>query len=355
MMLSNYTHGKDNNFNLIRFIASMAVLVSHSYAIHFGSSEYEPLTRELGRSLGSFAVDVFFITSGFLIYASLNRATYIQDYALSRVLRIFPGLIVMTALTVFVLGPITTDLSPMNYFSSLQTWEYAIKNSVLLTRVEYELPGVFTDNPLGPAVNGSLWSLPFELYMYITLPIIILVSNALFRRAQHHPSLVLASYIVISFTIRSSFDIGSLFIQKFLLLGELFFTGALIYSLRKYIPTGTQYFVLAIALATASCIFIDTNTPLLTISLSYIIIWLAYRPSGIIRKFNNFDDYSYGIYIYAFPIQQLLTFWNIADNVLSHILYSSVLTLLFAALSWRFIEKRALTLKRRITKNLTAA
>ena len=196
-MLSNYTHGKDNNFNLIRFIASMAVLVSHSYAIHFGSSEYEPLTRELGRSLGSFAVDVFFITSGFLIYASLNRATYIQDYALSRVLRIFPGLIVMTALTVFVLGPITTDLSPMNYFSSLQTWEYAIKNSVLLTRVEYELPGVFTDNPLGPAVNGSLWSLPFELYMYITLPIIILVSNALFRRAQHHPSLVLASYIVI--------------------------------------------------------------------------------------------------------------------------------------------------------------
>lgn len=355
MMLSNYTQGKDNNFNLIRFIASISVLVSHSYAIHFGSSDYEPLTQELGRSLGSLAVDVFFITSGFLIYASLNRATSLRDYALSRVLRIFPGLIVVTALTVAILGPVTTDLSLLNYFSSSQTWEYAIRNSVLIMRVEYELPGVFTNNPLGPAVNGSLWSLPFELYMYITLPIVMLISSALFRGLQHHQSIVLISYIAMSFTIRSSFDIGSLFIQKFLLLGELFYTGALLYSLRKYIPTDAQYFVLAITLATTSCIFMDAHTPILTVSISYIIIWLAYRPSGIIRKFNHLDDYSYGIYIYAFPLQQLLTFWNATDNILQHIFYSLALTLLFAALSWRFIEKKALTLKKRITKNIRAA
>ena len=173
MMLSDHIAEKDNNFNLIRFIAAFSVLVSHSYAIHFGSADAEPLLSYLGKSLGSLSVDVFFIVSGFLIYGSLIRKQSLRDYIAARILRIFPGLIFMLILTTFVLGSSISSLTFINFLSEPQTWEYFLKNSILIFRTEYQLPGVFEDNNYGTAVNGSLWSLPFELYMYIALPVLL--------------------------------------------------------------------------------------------------------------------------------------------------------------------------------------
>ncbi len=348
MMLSSYTAGRENNFNLIRFIAAFAVLVSHSYAIHFGSPELEPLHHLLGRSLGSFAVDIFFVTSGFLIYSSLDRRPSLKDYAISRFLRIYPGLFIMILITVFALGPIVTNLSTTDYFLSAQILEYTFKNSILLFRVNYELPGVFSENPLGTAVNGSLWSLPFELYMYITLPIIIISGKHVSRKLKESPEYSILLFLLLISAFRHLVEFNSLFIHKFLVLSELFFSGALIYSIRKSIPINYSYFTASLALALICIANKETSNVIFSLTLSYIIVWISYKPAGIIRRFNNIEDYSYGLYIYAFPIQQTITHFDIAKNVSTHILISFIFTLGFAMLSWKIVEKRALTLKKNL-------
>jgi peptidoglycan/LPS O-acetylase OafA/YrhL len=114
MRLIEAAQGKDNNFNLIRLIAALAVLVTHSFAIATGNPELEPLRGWLGMTIGDFAVDAFFITSGFLVTASLARRQSGLEFVCARVLRIYPALLVMVALTVFVVGPLLSRLSPVS-------------------------------------------------------------------------------------------------------------------------------------------------------------------------------------------------------------------------------------------------
>ena len=162
--------GRDNNFNLIRFISALAVILSHSYPLSLGKSAFEPFEEIIGISLGEMAVHVFFVTSGFLVTGSLIRNNNIFDFFLSRILRIFPALIVSALFVIILCGVAETKLTLIEYFYNPQTLSYFITNSLLIIKsVVYFLPSVFIDNPYPSVVNGSLWSLPWELRMYIIL------------------------------------------------------------------------------------------------------------------------------------------------------------------------------------------
>jgi peptidoglycan/LPS O-acetylase OafA/YrhL len=166
MRISAYTIGRDNNFNLLRMIAATAVLVSHSYALTLGSASAEPFATSLGKSLGSIAVDVFFVSSGFLICASLINRPNAFQFVKARFLRIFPALFVVLLFTAFVIGPIYSSRSIIEYFSSLSVYRHVIQNAVLIFGIHYTLPGVFESNAFSAGVNGSLWTLPIEIKMY---------------------------------------------------------------------------------------------------------------------------------------------------------------------------------------------
>ena len=172
MKLSSYSQGRDNNFNLIRIIAALAVLVTHSFAVAIGSGDAEPFRGSLGMTMGSIAVDVFFITSGFLVTSSLLNRQSTIEFVWARVLRIFPALLAMLLLTVFALGVFLTSLPISAYFSLPMTYIYLAKNATLLMGVAYNLPGVFDSNPYKSAVNGSLWTMPHEVRMYAILTIV---------------------------------------------------------------------------------------------------------------------------------------------------------------------------------------
>lgn len=173
LSISNQLKSKNNNFNLLRLIAAFAVLISHSYPLATGDGNAETLKKLIGITLGHISVDIFFITSGFLITASLLRSKSITDYILARLLRIYPALIASTILTAFILGPLVTSIKLPDYFS-YATFTYIIKNSLLIFGVQFELPGVFINVPWKNAVNGSLWTLPYELKMYFYLLVIFI-------------------------------------------------------------------------------------------------------------------------------------------------------------------------------------
>jgi len=345
--LSNAAEGKDNNFSLIRIAAALAVLISHSFALAIGTADAEPLAKSLGITLGEIAVDVFFITSGFLVTASLLRRQTIIKFVWARVLRIYPALLVMLFLTVFVLGVFFTSLPLSSYFSDSKTHIYLAKCSILFTGVAFTLPGVFEGNPLKNAVNNSLWILPYLVRMYAIL-VAIWVALQLTRKSRLKAfKLAIVTFVVVGagvYVLARHFYIptGSPFPRLFL----MFFMGAAFFVLKEYITLSRSLFwffmiILSLAICNKHSFFV-----VYIFTIAYILFYVAYIPSGHIRQYNKAGDYSYGAYIYAFPVQQSIAALIPGVSVLQMILISSAATMLLAAFSWHLLERRMLGLKR---------
>ena len=147
------------------------MLVSHAFPLSGDKSMAEPLgllTRGQD-TFGGLAVCTFFFISGFLVTRSLTKSRSLVVFAVARGLRILPGLAVVTILAALVLGPLVTTLSLAEYFVNPRVASY-FRNIQL--DMHYNLPGVFTHNAM-QAVNGSLWTLKFEIMMYIALPVVL--------------------------------------------------------------------------------------------------------------------------------------------------------------------------------------
>ena len=158
---------RDNAFDTIRLIAALLVIVSHAFPLT-GNLD-DPLDWLSGgqASLGHLAVCIFFLISGYLIPASLDRGTLVR-FARKRALRIMPGLVAAVLVCAFILGPLVTAMPRSEYCGAYTTWTF-LGNAAFLP-VGFELPGVFTGNP-SPNANGSLWSLNYEVACYVMVPL----------------------------------------------------------------------------------------------------------------------------------------------------------------------------------------
>ena len=348
MKISDFTQGKDNNFNLIRIISAMAVLVTHSFALAIGSGNAEPFQDTLGMTMGSIAVDVFFVTSGFLVTASLFSRQSAIEFFWARFLRIFPALIVMLLLTVFGIGILFTSLPAASYLGSSETYIYLLKCSTLIGGVAYNLPGVFGENPYKNAVNGSLWTMPNELRMYVILASVwILLRAAKSIRVKVFElailsSTAIAAVLVVFFHFFQPSEI--IFIKLFF----MFFSGSSYYVLRNRINLSlTPFLLFTAAIIISASINKDAFFIAYSGTIAYVLFYLAYVPSGAIRTYNKIGDYSYGLYIYAFPVQQSIAALVPGISVFAMTISSAAATLFLAVLSWHILEKRVLGLKGR--------
>ncbi|MGL4278968.1 MAG: acyltransferase family protein [Albidovulum sp.] len=342
--LSGVCAGRDNNLNLIRMVAAASVLVSHAYPISLGRGAGEPLEELLGRSLGAVAVTVFFVISGFLITRSFDRGQSFAHWAQSRFLRLFPGLFVVLALTTLCLGPSVTDLSLGAYATDPATLAYIPRN-LTLAFLQYDLPGVFRTNPYGAEINGSLWSLFYEVLCYAGVAVAGLAG--LFVRPRLLLAVVAAyaaAYLMTAPELYGAQLPGRATVFRDLSLP--FLLGSVAYVWReRVILSGPILAVGALVLtALRPTPFFDAA---LTLWISYAALFLAYRPGGPLRAYNRLGDYSYGIYIYAFPCQQLAVHLFGPMQPFTNMLLAAPVILLCAMLSWRFIEAPALRLARK--------
>jgi peptidoglycan/LPS O-acetylase OafA/YrhL len=341
MKMTDCMTGRDNNFNLIRFIAASCVILSHSVLITGGENVTEPLERLTGFTLGDHAVNVFFVISGFLVAKSLLIKKDLAAYAAARILRIVPGLFVMGLLSAFVMGAALSSLSPGDYFSELSSWIYAPLIGTLATDpLSLTLPGVFASNPFPDMVNGPLWTLRYEAIAYIALVLAAAVGiYANPKRFAGFLMLFVVLFIGYSFwnpmpETRSSLDHLLRFFMAFGL-------GSAFFMLRERIilraPMMIGLFVLML---------IVSKTPfyhaMLLIFTAYATFWLAFVPAGFIRRFNRFGDYSYGIYIYGWPIAQSMIYLFPELSAPALFMAGYGVTLLVAMASWHGIEKPAL-------------
>ncbi len=345
MRLSEYAVGRDNNFNLIRLLAALCVLFSHSVAVLGLPSQQEFFFDHVGLSLAEMAVDVFFVTSGFLVTASLINRRDVIAFLWARALRIYPALWVMLALTVFVLAPSLTSLSVADYYTAQQTYESFAKCATLLSGVRYALPGVFVTTPLKGEFNGSLWTLPIELRLYLYLAAgWLILAAAPARRVQAMTFIAPLACAVFLIIILRGRLLGNPFNSADTRV-FMFLYGTTLYLWRDKIPVRP-----GILFAALGWLLLAAFNPLVffvayVLCLAPLVLHLAYLPKGRIRSFNDWGDSSYGVYIYAFPIQQTLAFLFPGMSLLAMVALSGSASLGIAALSWTVIEKRALALK----------
>jgi peptidoglycan/LPS O-acetylase OafA/YrhL len=255
----------------------------------------------------------------------------------------------MLVLVVYVAGFALTSLPAGVYLSDAQTHIYFFKCATLLTGVGWVLPGVFEHNPYKEIVNGSLWTLPYECGMYGLILLLWLVGRRLFAPASKGLEFLL---VVITLLLG-----GALILARFKLmeavdlvrLAYMFFGGAAFYAFRERIVL-SRHMVIAACLAGILALLVGSRAAFYVIyiaTLAYIVFFLAYVPAGWIRAYNKTGDYSYGVYIYAFPVQQSIAAILVGVGVPAMIVLSSAVTIGLAMLSWHFVEQPALRLKGR--------
>lgn len=346
--LSEYTTNRNNNFNLLRFIAAVLVLYSHSYPLTKGPYATDPLGPIVYMTWGGIAVDIFFVTSGFLVTYSFFSRNNIIAFIWARILRIYPALFVAILFCVFIVGLFFTTNTITEYLFDPQTLKFFRRNVTLFSGVKYDLPGVFAGNPFMNAVNGSLWTLPLEIKMYTYLGIIATVlvysQKWLGKRILSITFLVIA---IISVIVNIANHFLSFTTDEFVRLFSMFFIGAAFYIFRHSIFLSSRYFLLALVVLSLSILNKDLFFITYCILLPYLIFYIVYIPAGRIRNYNKVGDYSYGMYIYAFPVQQSVAAIIPGVSVAAMVIIAFSITLVLAMFSWHLIEKKFLKMKGR--------
>lgn len=339
--LSDHLGGRDNHLNLIRFLAAFAVLVSHAYPISLGADAAQPLEAQTGKSLGAHAVSVFFVISGLLIARSFERSESLMRFIMARILRLYPALFVVLALTMLA-GGFFSQLTLAEYISSPELLSY-MPNNLGLAFLQYELPGVFLYNPYGPIINGSLWSLSYEVTCYIILFIV-----GVFGFLRNKIALfTLFLAIAIAYFNYEWLPSEGILLRLHLLsdLGFSFALGVMAYALRDRLLLDWKIAGLIWAIALA---FLDSyfSPRILVIAIAYSIIWIAFVPKGWLIAYNKLGDYSYGIYIYSFPVQQAMVHCFPGSSPWLNVILSLPVALIMGIISWHFIEVRFLAMAR---------
>jgi len=328
------TSGRDNNFNLLRMIAASSVLISHSWSIAFSTTRGEPLTSFTPFSLGQLSVTLFFGLSGFLITKSFDNRRSATEFVIARVFRLYPGLLVSLILCVFVIGSLFTVERLSLYFSDPMTWKF-IPAGLSLFRLKYQLPGVFEHNPHG-GVNGSLWTLYYEVFCYICVALVGFGGMLAPRVFTAVIIAYLAVYTYLRIHLGASASMGG-----YTELSLPFALGAAIYVYRTRIPLNAIVLVslfLGVVLLQRSPLYREA----IVFTVVYGTFWLGLLRSRLVLRYNLLGDYSYGMYIFAFPVQEALvaSFPGVAPWQMIAIAWP--MTLILAALSWQFVENPVL-------------
>ncbi len=336
--LADATARRADNVLPLRHLAAWLVIYGHSFPLgNNAAGAVDVVERWLpGYSASRCAVFLFFAISGYLLTNSLLRHPGVLRYAWHRVLRIYPAYLACLLLCVLVLGAWFTTWPLGEYFRSPDTWEH-LRHNLIPTSFIWPLPGVFEGNPYPDVVNGSLWSLGLEVRWYFWLG--VLATLGVVRRRGVF-TVVVGAWLL--YTAWQALD-GVPDPLGYRALAQTFLLGALAAQWARHLRPSHLWMLAAWALPWLGWTTgrLDLVMPLAAVLLT---LWLAYRVPAL--PWPGGRDYSYGIFLYGFPVQQALMAswpelppWALCAT-------STLLVLPFALASWHLLEQPALRWKR---------
>lgn len=337
---------RKNNFILIRLLAAFLVMAGHMYVL-----VGHPVPVFCFSQLQSLGIKIFFCIGGYLITESWKRDPCYHSYLIKRILRIFPALIVCVLVTAYVIGPMLTTLPFQEYVGHPQTFQY-LKNAVLY--VSFSLPGVFEGNPYPYVVNGSLWSLPVEFFMYLMIPWIY--ETGKYRKGYVHvgETVLICGISIWKHFFYPAWDyvIYHISLSQALEVIPYYFLGSL--AATKDCTRLWNIQIAAVTVLIAQCLTVSEWVGYVSsfLLIPYAVFSLAFCDMPVSEgKVFQKCEISYGLYLYAFCIQQgvisLLWGSRITDiNVVLGI--SLAVTAGVAWMSAKLVEKPARQLQRQL-------
>ncbi|KKC25446.1 acyltransferase [Sphingomonas sp. SRS2] len=340
-----------NNFDALRLMMALLVVFSHSYALALGSEEREPLSIATNGhyNSGNIGVWVFFVISGFLIARSFEQSRSFGSFLSKRIRRIYPGYLAATSVCAFIVIPI---FAPPGFALDLADIARTIAGNLLLGNI-FPLPEPFTGNPI-TAVNGALWSIKYEFLCYLGLALLGIL--ALSVRRWTVPLLylaVIATWCWLDATGRKPggpalvAEVIGFPYQWFRVLPN-FLLGMIAYLLRDHIPRSTPLLIagliacfMAFHLGGRGAGGMIAAHLIAPPVLAYLVFWFAYHPRIRLSRFARHGDFSYGAYLYAYVIQQMLVATLDLPFPL-FILLSMLLALAAGVASWWLVERHFL-------------
>jgi peptidoglycan/LPS O-acetylase OafA/YrhL len=332
-----------NNLEFIRLSLAILVILSHSFPLGTGSEKTEPiLSFTHGQTTGGgIAVDLFFALSGFLIAKSFLNSKSVWSYLRKRVCRIYPGFIIAMLAGALLFAPLGGATSPFRtifgrvaefVFSSLRLREFAYQHA-------------FMTNPAPGAINGSSWTIQYEFWCYIGVACLGLV-GVLGKRTFLQVIFLLSIGISFLFVI-TGWKPGGSFLNpifgyppSWARLLPMYLAGVVFYLYRERIPHHGYVAMAGLGVLALAAFFPCCWRICFPVAGTYVMFWLGYHPRIRLNGFGRYGDFSYGAYLYAFPIQQLIMRY-LQHTVNPMLLFAIALplTLTAAFLSWHLVEK----------------
>jgi peptidoglycan/LPS O-acetylase OafA/YrhL len=339
-------------FDTIRLGLALAIFCSHSFFASQGDNGF--LWGTPVRPFLMAMVPMFFGLSGFLVTGSALRSASLQAFLTFRILRILPALVTEVTLSALILGPLLTAVSWHDYFTNREFLEYF---GNIIGKIRFVLPGMFLDNPMPGIVNINLWTLKPEFTCYVIMAALILTGIV---KKGNLVTLSVAAVLVGSSIINYSHNISensnggnNPYIPYVAVL--YFMLGVAAFHLRDYVRLDGRLFGVS-AIAAYFLMLQPDYAFAAAMPAMYCMLYIGMLKFPRTRLIES-GDYSYGIYLYGFPIQQTLVhlfpifreWWPLL------FLVGAPLTFAFAAISWHFIEKPTLSLKRLVNRRTSAA
>lgn len=317
-------------------VAATCVLVGHHFAL---TGRPEPDFLHL-YSVGTAAVMVFFALSGYLVTKSWYTDPHVLRFAARRVLRVWPAFVVVVLFVTLVLGPLVTVVPMRAYFSHHTFVDYF---STLYLKVMYTLPGVFETNPHALSVNGSLWTIPLEVRCYLVIAGLGLL-GAMKKRSIF---LLIAAVYFVWYIYKSSPDIhGAAGVHYGRDISSYFVAGAVWCCFEAAWKKRPLLFLVLVLSAAAVVHLAGWRYTALLIALPYVVLWFGSASTPFLRRAGRWGDPSYGLYLFAFPIQQTIIFFAYPSvGFIPSMLVALAFTVVIAYASWHSVEKPALRLK----------
>lgn len=334
---------RNNALNVWRLVLASGVILGHSWPLT-GRKLHPPVEQLLTQGW----VDGFFVISGFLITSSWVRNPRLREYVVARALRIFPGLWVCLAVVAFAIAPIGVAIqggSAVRLLLSPAPITYLLNNAVLNV-YHAGIDGTPKNVPFPGVWDGVLWTLIFELFCYIAVAVAGVAG--LVNRRWPTPilfTLFLVAAVLVSYPLHT---VPTL-IQMVTRFALVFAAGAVLHEFRDVIPARWSLVALSAVIVLVTGLLVPNYRILAALPLAYAVV-----VSGALlhhKRLRLRTDLSYGVYIYAWPMQQLLVICGLGFlPPLAFAVVAAIATLPLAALSWFLVEKRALSLKSRFKR-----
>jgi len=345
------TKARSQNYDLIRLLAAIGVVFSHSFLIAEGTEVNEPFLASTGRILGIYSVHLFFILSGFLITRSRIYSKSSLTYLWKRFLRIYPAYAASIIGVVLLICPFFTENGYVQYISSAETWSSVIKcllfinagqdDALIISGVSfYDQVGV---RAIGPIINGVFWSIKIELLLYLVVAV-------LYSFKCLNQWVVGGLCLIMTFALLTDFYIGHYSLWGLTIGMPGFFAGSFLhFYFEKRIPNRTLALLfMALTVISLQLGYAWFTFPILA---AYPVIWLGASTAPQFAGWMRFGDLSYGVYVIGWPIQQVVRNQLGAGWSGYGLFFVCLPFVLFAAfLSWHLVEKQALRFKNKFAQ-----